>query len=91
MRKVLGCLGLLIVAGCVGGGTVSGGMVNTAMQVADQPLPPEVSAAIPADLALHDVLVLDGCYYYQTGGQIYPVVTMFMRDNGMGDQPFCVG
>ena len=59
--------------------------------VAQLPLPEPVSAAIPGDLRLSDVMVRNGCYYYISAGTVFPVVTFDALSAGKPDQPWCTG
>ena len=86
----IGWIGLVVmglVAGC-GGREMK---VPEGYARAELPLPEPVSAAIPGDLRLSDVLVKNGCFYYISAGTVFPVVTFEALAAGKPDQPWCLG
>ena len=85
MKAGLLVLGML--AGC-GGREMP---VPPGYERAALPLPTPVSAAVPGDLRLADVIVRAGCYYYISAGTVFPVVTFEALAAGKPDQPWCLG
>lgn len=90
MTRYLPLLALPLLIACQTAVPQRGGLPS-GFAVANAPLPPEVEAAIPADLAITNVVVRDGCFYTFVDNKIEPVVSEAMRVAGSPNQPFCAG
>jgi len=74
-HKALGALSLAVfVSACSGPLVIPVGQSEPGpVLAATQPFPPEVSAALPADIPASAVKIQDGCYFYRFGDDIRPV------------------
>lgn len=78
------CLAALALAGC--DTTLSDNSREGVMRVADTPLPPEVTATLPAGVTPDAVFVRDGCYFFVQQGRL---IRFASPDNP--ETQYCVG